>query len=216
MQRRWFYSVTFWLCLVFADQVFSQGEAPNKHSAPDDRHSLEVASTALPSAGSDDTATLIVRVGDAVLSRYPAEDEPIVTDLWSPDGKFVAAAQHTVGGGDRTWVFRLSDGKALKKPEHFKPVVGQALYSERALSARVRAKFPELRRATFLRSGASVEDLTAQNELVIRGVVVFRENDDWVEIFDTYHVSAKGLHLVRSQMHKDPPTEHQHSSGGGS
>ncbi len=158
MQRCWLYLVTFWLCLVSAGFAFSQGTASDKHSAPDNQHSLEVVPTALPGTGPDDTATLIVRTGDVVLSRYPAEDLSIVDDLWSPDGKFVAAAQHTVSGGDRVWVFRLRDGKALKKPEHFKPVAGQPLYSDKALDARVRAKFPELRHATFFNSGASALD----------------------------------------------------------
>lgn len=216
MRRPWLCSVTFGLCLVAVGPAFSQGKVPDKRSSPDDRHSLEIAPTAMHGARPDATATLVVRAGEKVLSRYSAEDLSIVTDLWSPDGKFVAAAQHTVGGGDRVWVFRLSNGKALKKPEHFKPVAGQPLYSERALAARVRAKFPELRRATFFSSGASVEDWTAQNELVIRAVVGFRENDDWVEIIDTYHVSAKGLHLVRRHMQKDPPRELQYHSDRGS
>ena len=202
------------LC-VSTGPAFSQVDVYREHFADDYQHSIQVVPTALPHAGPYNDATLIVRAKDKVLARYPTGDAVIVDEFWSPDGKFVAAAQHTVGGGDFVWVLRLKDGKALKKPELLRPVPRQPLYSTDVLAARVRAKLPEFRHAISSNSGASIEDWTAQNELVIRAVVSFHAVKDSVEIIDTYRVTSRGLHLVRSQMHKDPPVDLQHPLGGG-
>ena len=40
---------------------------------------------------------------------------------------------------------------------------------------------------------ASLGHVLSDDEPVIQAVVGFREHDDWVEIVNTYHVSAKGL-----------------------
>ena len=207
MHYRWLYFIGFWLYLASSTHGFSQATAPDKHVAPDGRHSVEVVPHDPSGNSSDFDATLIVRAGETVLARYLAQDLAIVNDLWSPDGKFVAVEQHTVGGVDRVWVLRLSDGKALKKPETLKPVTGQPLYSEDALAARVHHQFPELDPAAVFKSGAYLKDWTTENKLIIRAVITFRTAAEGasVEIFDTYRLSAKGLHLVGSEMHKDTP-----------
>jgi hypothetical protein len=85
-------------------------------SSPDGVYSLRISNTAVP--GSDPYkgfyALELSRRGN-VLSKHATEGY-LLEAFWSKDGKFVAVNNRRGSSGDYLWIFRLSDGKALKEP----------------------------------------------------------------------------------------------------
>jgi hypothetical protein len=105
------------LSLIGGALLAQQNHPADGMQAPDKIHSVAIVHSALPGSDLyDGFFTIEVRRDGRALSRYPTCGF-LVDVLWSPNGKYVAVRNRRGTSGDYTWVFRLSDGHAVKQPD---------------------------------------------------------------------------------------------------
>jgi len=119
---------------------------PIELCSPTQQYCVTILETALPGADPDNEFfTIAVRRGKNYLSKNGTEGY-LLNAFWSPDGKYVAVNNRRANSGDYLWVFRLSDGRALKKPVDAGPERPTKDYEkqERALIRPVTVAYPDL------------------------------------------------------------------------
>src|SRR5437870_8242321 len=100
--------------------IAAQGQQPpHELVSPNKQYSVKMILAPMPGFDPYDT-TLEVCAGERVLARHPTEGY-LLDAFWSPDGKYVAVDNRRANSGDYCWVFRLSDGAALKRPDDLAP-----------------------------------------------------------------------------------------------
>jgi hypothetical protein len=114
--------------------------------SPDQRYSVRILDSALPGADPyDGFFTIAVRNGHEYIAKYPTIGY-LIDAFWSPDRKYVAVDNRRANSGDYLWVFRLSDGRAIRMPVDAAPGHADDTYEKYAedMVQRVTRKFPEL------------------------------------------------------------------------
>lgn len=86
-------------------------------SSPGGRYRLRILEHALPRADPYfGDYTLILSNRKRLLSKVSTTGY-LIDALWSPDGRYVAVNNRRGNSGDYVWVFSLTDGKSVKKPD---------------------------------------------------------------------------------------------------
>lgn len=145
-------------------------------------YSVQILHTALP--GSDPYIgfyTITVSRLGTVLSKYATEGY-LLEAFWATDGKFVAVNNRRGSSGDYLWVFRLSDGKALRVPNDDEAP---------SFVRRVQAKFHDLSNKTFNRRYTLARGWETTRQLRVRTSLQFF-NLDRAEIHADQVCSIEG------------------------
>lgn len=125
---------------------------------------VEIIDKALPDSDPyEGFYTIVLSKRGHALSQLPTEGY-LLGALWSPNGKYVAVNNRRGSSGDYVWLFRLTDGKALKVPhdEAAEDIVQQ-----------VSRKFPQFTKQTFNRCYTLARHWNTRNEIEIRTEVQF-------------------------------------------
>jgi hypothetical protein len=177
-------------------------DQPGSLVSPDHRYSIDLIAVEWPgSSPSSPCMMLQVHAGDHVLSKYPSFGF-LVEAYWSSDGKFVAVNNRRANSGDYLWIFRLSDGKAVKLPDD-QPVeeceddYGGDEKGYKRLVNVVHAHFPEYSLDDFRKRFTFAIGWKTASEPRVKSNVAFRNLEDGVmEVFETYKVTTDKVILV--------------------
>lgn len=181
--------------------------SPAELYSPDQRYSVRILHSALP--GSDPYEgffTIAVRNGQQYVAKYPTEGY-LLEAFWSPNGKYVAVDNRRANSGDYLWVFRLSDGCAIRKPVDAPTGHPEDAYGkyEKDLLQRVTHKFPELTDDGYRKLFTFAHGWTESGELQVKTNVGFRNlPNQIVFILDNYKISGTALVLVEEKVEKAP------------
>jgi hypothetical protein len=185
----------------------AQEEPPNELYSPDHRYSVTILQTALP--GSDPYGgffTIAVRHGKRGLSKYPTEGY-LIDAFWSPNGRYVAVDNRRANSGDYLWVFRLSDGRAIKMPVdanlgHSEDVYDK--YAEEVVN-RVTAVYPELTYGQFRKLFVFAKGWTNSGELHVKSNLAFRNLENAIGVvWEIYKIEDDQLVLIQRRIEKAP------------
>jgi hypothetical protein len=160
----------FLLTVALNSESFAASIAPppSEISSPDGAYSVRILNTALP--GSDPNRgfyTLELLRRGTVLSKHATEGY-LLEAFWTSDGKFVAVNNRRGSSGDYLWIFRLSDGKALKEPNDSETP---------SFVSRVQAKFHDLSNDTFNRRYTLARGWETSKHLRVRTSLQFFKVD---------------------------------------
>jgi hypothetical protein len=167
---------------------------PSEISSPDGMYSVRILDTALP--GSDPYRgfyTLELLRRGTVLSKHATEGY-LLEAFWSSDGKFVAVNNRRGSSGDYLWIFRLSDGKALKEPNDNETP---------SFVSRVQAKFHDLSTETFNRRYTLARGWDTSKHLRVRTSLQFFNLDDAeIHIDQLCTIEKENLSVTREVITK--------------
>jgi hypothetical protein len=194
---------------ILALAAFSRAreEPPDELYSPDHQYSVTILQTALP--GSDTYEgffTIAVRHGKQDLSKFPTEGY-LIDALWSPDARYVAVDNRRANSGDYLWVFRLSDGRAIKKPVDAKPGHSDDVYDKYAKEVvnRVTAVYPELTYGQFRKLFVFAKGWTNSRELQVKTNLAFRNLENAIGVvWETYKIQDDQLVLIQRKIGKAP------------
>ncbi len=201
--------------LVAAASIFALAESSRPQDAPptvlyspNHQYSVSILHSALP--GSDPYEgffTIAVRHGERDLSKSPTEGY-LIDAFWRPDVKYVAVDNRRGNSGDYLWVFRLSDGRAIRMPAD--AVLGHPdhAYEKYAedLVQRVTHKFPELTYGEFRKLFTFAKGWTESGDLLVKTNFAFRnlpENQIAI-LLQTFRVANGNLFLIDEKADKAP------------
>jgi dipeptidyl aminopeptidase/acylaminoacyl peptidase len=94
----------------------SAQEPPEKLTSPDGKYSVQILDKPMPGADSLEEFTLVLSANGKEVAKVPTFGY-LTAAHWSDDGKYVAVNNRRGNSGDYIWVFDLSTGKALKRPD---------------------------------------------------------------------------------------------------
>lgn len=177
-----------------------EDEPPREIESPNHQYSVRMLDHALPGYGPDrDFFTIAVRHGNRDVAKYPTEGY-LLEAFWSPDGKYVAVDNRRANSGDYLWVFRLSDGFALKTPVDAPHPRSEDI---RANVDRVMARYPEL--GDFRKLFVFAHGWTKSGELQVKTNLAFGTLDKAIGVvLETYRIEKNNLVLVDRKIGKEP------------
>jgi hypothetical protein len=189
-------------------EVIAAGDQPpHELYSPDHRYSIRILHSALP--GSDPYNgffTIAVLNGQQYVAKYPTEGY-LIDAFWSPDGKYVAVDNRRANSGDYLWVFRLSDGHAIKMPVDATPGHPEDVYEKygQDMVQRVTLKFPELTYDEFNKLYSLAHAWTKSGALQVKTNLGFRSLPNEIAIvWDTYRITDAKLVLIKERVEKVP------------
>ncbi len=194
--------------LAPAVNSIAQEKLPEELYSPDQRYSIKILRSALPGfdTASDGLFTIAVRTGKQYVAKYPTEGA-LIDAFWSPDGRYVAVDNSRGNSGDYLWVFRLRDGRAIKKPVDAPPQHAGDIYRKYAEEVvhRVTAVYPELTFDQFRKLLVLAHGWTKTGELQVKTNLGFRnlENAN-VVVWEIYKIENDKLVLVDRKIEKSP------------
>jgi len=186
----------------------TEAPPPEELYSPDGRHSVRILGSALPGADPyDGFFTIAVCSGKQYVAKYPTEGY-LLDAFWSPNGKYVAVDNRRANSGDYLWVFRLSDGRAIRKPvdavpeqhpgEHYEAYVEQVVN-------RVMAVCPQLTFEQFGKLFTFAHAWTKSGELEVKTNLGFRNLENEIAaLWETYKIDKGKLVLVSQKVEKTP------------
>jgi hypothetical protein len=184
-----------------------QWNPPNELLSPDHQYSVTILHTALP--GSDPNNgifTIAVRRGKQDLSKYPTEGY-LLDAFWSPSGKYVAVNNRRASAGDYLWVFRLSDGRAIKMPVDAQPGHANDVHVHDKVIQGVTAVYADLTIDLFRKLYVLAHRWTASGQLEVKTDLEFQNLDLENEIGvvrETYKIENEKLVLLARKIEKVP------------
>src|SRR5437588_2084811 len=100
--------------------------------------------------------------------------------FWRPDGRYVTVDIRRANSGDYLWVFRLSDGRAIRMPVDAIPDHPEDAYEKYVedLIQRIIRKFPELNSGGFGKLFTFAKGWTNSGDLVVKTNFAFRNLPD--------------------------------------
>jgi hypothetical protein len=106
------------ILVLFVFGLAQQGAGQSSElTSPDGRYTVEIIDRQLPHADSwMGDSTLVLSSSGPVILRIPTTGY-LIDALWSSDGRYVAVNNRRGNSGDYVWVFSLTDGVVLKKPD---------------------------------------------------------------------------------------------------
>jgi hypothetical protein len=196
------------VAFLSSSAIAAEDKPPEELSSPDHRYSVRILHSAL--AGADpyeDFFTIAIRSGQQYIAKYPTVGF-LLDGFWSPDGKYVAVDNRRANSGDYLWVFRLSDGRAVRMPVDAVPGHPDDAYEKYAedLVQRVTRKFPELTYGEFRKLFTFAKGWTKSGELHVKTNFGFRNlpEDQIAFLLQTYKVANDKLVLVDETVDKAP------------
>jgi hypothetical protein len=190
--------------LIPAIKSVAQDEPPEELFSSDQRYSVRILHSALPGSDPyDGFFTIAVRSGQKYVAKYPTEGY-LIDAFWSPDGKYVAVDNRRGNSGDYLWVFRLSDGRAIKMPVDAQPNhMGEKYYEE--VVQRVTAVYPELTFAEFRKLFVFARGWRENGELQVKTNLAFRNLENAIGVvLETFRIENDKLVLVERKVEKSP------------
>ena len=195
--------------LASAVNSIAQEKPPDELYSPDQRYSVKILHSALPSSDSpyDGFFTIAVLSGKQYIGKYPTEGY-LIDAFWSPDGRYVAVDNRRANSGDYLWVFRLRDGRAIKTPVDAPPQkhAGDTYekYAEEVVH-RVTAVYPELTYDKFRKLFVFAHGWTKTGELQVKTNLTFRNLENAIGvIWETYKIQDDKLVLVDRKIEISP------------
>ena len=188
--------------------IVAENKPPAELCSPDQRHCVTILDSALPGADLDDGFfTIAVRSGQQNIAKYPTMGF-LLDAFWSPDGKFVAVDNRRANSGDYLWVFRLSDGRAIRMPMDAVPGHSEDAYDKYAkdLVQRIARKFPELTYDEFRKLFTFAKGWTQSGDLLIKTNFAFRNlpEDQIAILLQTFRIDGDKLVLTDEKADKAP------------
>jgi len=185
----------------------AENEPPEELYSPDHRYSVRILHSGLPGADPyDGIFTIAVRSGQQYIAKYPTIGY-LLEAFWSPDGKYVAVDNRRANSGDYLWLFRLSDGHAVRMPVDAAPGHAEDTYEKYAkdMVQRVTRKFPELTYHEFTKLFTFAHAWTSSGELQVKTNVGFRNLPDQIAfVLQTYKIASEKLILIDEKVEKAP------------
>jgi hypothetical protein len=185
--------------MLSAVQVFAEEETPQKLSSPDGKYSVEIVDKPLPGADSLEDFTLVLSSGGKAIAKVPTYGY-LTAAHWSDDGKYVAVNNRRGNSGDYIWVFDLSTGKALKRPDDKR---GEAW--EKAAANAVHKELPSANPDTLNRDWVTATGWkNGQLLFVVRSVYRGDQHKwDFEAVADTNTWQIKSSKLVKKSADSD-------------
>ena len=186
----------------------AEDNPPEELYSPDGRHSVKILHSALPGADPyDGFFTIAVCSGEQYLAKYPTIGF-LIDAFWSADGKSVAVDNRRANSGDYLWVFRLSDGRAIRMPVDAAPGHPEDAYEKYTadLVQRVTRKFSELTYDEFRKLFTFAKGWTDSGELIVKTNFAFRnlpENQVAI-LLQTFEIADNKLILIDEKADKAP------------
>jgi hypothetical protein len=188
--------------------IAAEDKPPDELYSPDHRYSVTILHSALTGADPyDGFFTIVVRSGQQDIAKYPTMGF-LLDAFWSFDGKYVAVDNRRANSGDYLWVFRLSDGHALRTPVDAVPGHPEDAYEKYAedLVQRVTRKFPELTYGEFRKLFTFAKGWTDSSHVLVKTNFAFRNlpEDEIAILVQTFNVADDKLTLVDEKADKAP------------
>ena len=186
----------------------AEDDPPEELYSPDQRYSVKILHSALPGADHyDGFFTIAVRSGEQYIAKYPTIGF-LIDAFWSADGKCVAVDNRRANSGDYLWVFRLSDGRAIKMPVDAAPGHPEDAYEKYTadLVKRVARKFPELTYDEFRKLFTFAKGWTDSGDLIVKTNFAFRNlpEDQIAILLQTFKITDDKLVLIDEKADKAP------------
>jgi hypothetical protein len=188
--------------------VAAEDRPPDELYSPDHHYSVTILHSALPGADPyDGFFTIALRSGQQDIAKYPTTGF-LLDAFWSPDRKYVAVDNRRANSGDYLWVFRLTDGRAIRMPVDAAPSHPEDAYEKYAegLVARVTRKFPELTHGEFRKLFTFAKRWTDSGDLVVKTNFAFRNLPDGqiAILLQTFKIAGDALVLMEEKADKAP------------
>jgi hypothetical protein len=195
------------VAFLSSSAIPAEDEPPAELSSPNQRYSVRILDSALPAADSyNGFYTIAVRSGQQYIAKYPTIGF-LLDAFWSPDGKYVAVDNRRANSGDYLWVFRLSDGYAIRMPVDAVPGRPEDAYEKYVddLVYKVSRKFPELTSREFRKLFTFAKGWTDSGDLLVKTNFGFRNLRDQIAVLlQTYKVADDKLVLIDERVEKAP------------
>ncbi len=174
----------------------------------DPRYSVRILHSALPGADPNEGFfTIAVRNGQQYIAKYPTMGF-LLDAFWSPDGKYVAVDNRRGNSGDYLWVFRLSDGRAIRRPVDAAPAHPEDAYEKYVddLVQRVTKKFPELTSGELRKLFTFAKGWTNSGDLLVKTNFAFQNlpEDQIAILLQTFKVADDKLVSIDEKPDKAP------------
>lgn len=176
-------TLAFGACLIFVGA--GDDSVPRQLCSSGSTYCVKIVPTSLPGSNPyNEFYTIVIARHGNILSKFPTQGY-LINALWSPDGKYVAVNNRRANSGDYLWIFRLSDGKPLKRPrdEDVENIVSQVThrYSQFAMDTLNR-------RYTLARRWKNAHDLEVRTKLQF-----FNLDDAVLHVDEVYTVQGEEL-----------------------
>ncbi len=188
--------------------IAAEDEPPAELCSVDRQHCITILHSALP--GSDPYNgffTIAVRRGQQYMAKYPTIGY-LIDAFWSPDTKYVAVDNRRSNSGDYLWVFRLSDGRAIRMPVDAVPVHPEDAYEKYVedLVYHVSRKFPELTSREFRKLFTFAKGWTNSRDLIVKTNFAFRNLPEHqiAVLLQTFRVADDKLVLIDERADTAP------------
>ena len=186
----------------------AEDNPPEELYSPDQRYSVKILHSALPGTDPyDGFFTIAVRSGEQYIAKYPTIGF-LIDAFWSADGKCVAVDNRRANSGDYLWVFRLSNGRAIKMPVDAATGHPEDAYEKYTadLVQRVTRKFPELTYDEFRKLFTFAKGWTDSGDLIVKTNFVFGNlPDNQIAILlQTFKIADDKLVLIDEKADKAP------------
>jgi hypothetical protein len=168
-------------------------EPPEKLSSPDGKYSVQILDKPMPGADSVEEFTLVLSSNGKEIAKMPTFGY-LTAAHWSDDRKYVAVNNRRGNSGDYIWVFDLSTGKALRRPDDKN---GEAW--EKAAAKAVHKQLPSANENTLNRDWVTATGWKdGQLQFVVRSVYRGDEHKwDFEAIADPANWQIKSSKLVK-------------------
>lgn len=187
--------------------IATEDKPPEELYSPDQRYSVRILHSALPDADPNDGFfTISVRSGQQYIAKYPTIGY-LLEAFWSSNGKYVAVNNRRANSGDYLWVFRLSDGHAIRMPADAASGHVDDTYERYAedMVQRVTREFPELTYDEFTKLFTFAHAWTNTGELQVKTNFGFRNLPDQIAfLLQTYKIAGDKLVLIDEKVEKAP------------
>ncbi len=207
---RYVFSIAIAACLILASPsaTAAEDEPSEELYSPDQHYSVRILHSALPGADPHGGFfTMAVRSGQQYIAKYPTMGF-LLDAFWSPDAKYVAVDNRRANSGDYLWVFRLSDGHAIRMPVDAVPGYPEDAYEKYAedLVQRVTRRFPELTSGEFRKLFTFAKGWTESGDLLVKTNFAFRNLPEGqiAILVQTFRVADDKLVLVDEKADKAP------------
>jgi hypothetical protein len=201
--------VTIALAALLSSAAIAAEDKPHEELySGDQRYSVRILHSALPGADPyDGFFTIAVRSGQQYIAKYPTIGF-LIDAFWSRDGKYVAVDNRRANSGDYLWVFRLSDGHAIRMPVDAVPAHPEDAYEKYAqdLVHRVTRTFPELTYGEFSKLFTFAKGWTESGDLLVKTNFAFRNlpQNQVAILLQTFRIAGDKLVLIEEKADKAP------------
>ncbi len=205
MMLRRFFTMMLFAALAGIAAISIQGRENDEQKSPDLEHSVRLLRPADAESLLIIEGVLTLWKGDVCLSTFPTFGW-IKDVFWSPDSLYVAVNNRRANNGDYLWVFRLSDGHAIKKPVDAGSVAPEDPYDKYVARVQKWAaiKYPEIASAKVRRLFHMAQGWAGPSLLRVETTVTFQTQAKAVEILETYAVKANKLVLLAREARRLP------------